>query len=147
VQISDSFAIHAPPETVWRFLFDIERVSQCVPGVESVEVVDAKTYHGRLKVKVGPVTATFGGTATLTEVDPPRRIVAEIEADDRAIASGVKAAFSSTLTPAAGGTEVAYEMTLHMRGRLAQFGGAVVGATAKKMTAEFAQNVRAKLES
>ncbi len=147
MQIGDSFVVRAPLEKVWAFLFDIERMSQCVPGVESIEVVDDKTYRGKLKIKVGPIAAAFGGTVTLTEVEPPRRVVASLEGDDKSSASVVKATFTSTLSPVGGGTEVAYQVDMNLRGRLAQFGGPVIGATAKKMTAEFAKNMGAKLES
>jgi hypothetical protein len=34
-----------------------------------------------------------------------------------------------------------------VRGRLGQFGTTIISATAKKMTAEFAKNVRAQLEN
>ena len=145
MQLSDSFVIHAPPEKVWEFFLDIERMSRCMPGVESVEKVDDKTYRGKLKVKVGPIAATFGGTATLTEVDPPRRLAASVEGDDKASASAVKVIFAATLAAAEGGTKVSYQMDVTLRGRLAQFGGPVIGATAKKMTAEFAANVERTL--
>lgn len=147
MEIVDAFTVRAPLEEVWDFLFDLERMGACVPGVKSIERVDENTYRGKLGVKLGPVTATFDGTATLTELDPPRRIVASLEADDRSLASFVKATFASTLNPIEGGTEVAYRMDLSLRGRLAQFGSGVIGATVKKLTAEFARNMMVQLES
>jgi carbon monoxide dehydrogenase subunit G len=146
VHIADSFVVRAPLETVWQFLFDVERMSRCVPGVEAVEAVDDRTYRGKLRVKVGPISAAFGGTVTLTEVDAPRRVVASVEADDKASASMVRATFSATLAAVEGGTQVAYQMDVNLRGRLAQFGAAVIGGTARKMTADFAEQVRAQLE-
>lgn len=147
MRVADSFVVRASLEKVWAFLLDIERMGRCVPGVEAIERVDDKTFRGKLKVRVGPVAAAFTGTAVLTEIEPPRRIVASLEGDDRSIASFVKATFASTLTPIEGGIEVAYQMEVNLRGRLAQFGTAVISATAKKMTAEFAKNVAAQLES
>ncbi|HKZ85334.1 MAG TPA: SRPBCC family protein [Anaerolineae bacterium] len=147
MQIDDSFVVHAPREKVWELFFDIGRMGQCVPGVESIERVDDVTYRGKIKIKVGPVAAAFNGTAALKEVDPPRRVVASLEGDDRSIASFVKATFTSTLSSVEGGTQVAYRMDVNLRGRLAQFGTAVINATAKKVTAEFVGNVRATLES
>ncbi len=141
MKISDSFLIHAPPEKVWNFFLDIERMSRCVPGVEAVEALDDKTYRGKLKVKVGPIGATFGGVARLTELDPPRRLVASVAGDANPSASAAKAVFVATLVAVEGGTEVSYQMDVTLRGRGAQFGGPVIGATAKKMTAEFVKNV------
>jgi len=146
MQIKDSFVINASQEKVWELLFDIPRLSKCVPGIESVEVVDEKTYRGKLVVKVGPIKSQFSGVVTLTEVEPPQHIAGSVEGDDKASASSVKAGFSGTLTSVAAGTEAAFVVDLNLRGRLAQFGGPVISATAKKMTAEFAKNLRAELE-
>jgi len=146
MQIKDSFLIKAPQDKVWEFLFDIPKLSQCVPGIESVEIVDDKTYRGKLVVRVGPIKSEFGGTVTLTEVEAPNRIAGTVEGDDKSSASSVKASFTGTLTPVDGGTEAAFVVEVNLRGRLAQFGGPVITATAKKLTAEFAKNLRTQLE-
>jgi len=146
MQIKDSFTINAPQKKVWELLFDIPRLGQCVPGIESVEVVDEKTYRGKLVVKVGPIKSQFSGVVTLTEIEPPQRIVGAVEGDDKTSASSIKATFSGTLTTVEAGTEAAFVIDLSLRGRLAQFGGPVISATAKKLTAEFAKNLRAQLE-
>jgi len=147
MQIKDSFVIHAPQEKVWGLMFDIPKLCKCVPGIESVEVVDDKTYRGKLVVKVGPIRSEFTGTVTLTEITAPNRIAGTVDGDDKASASMVKASFSGTLTPVENGTEAAFIIDVNLRGRLAQFGGPVITATAKKLTAEFAKNLRAQLEN
>ena len=146
MQIKDSFVINASQEKVWELLFDIPRLSQCVPGIESVEIVDDKTYRGKLVVKVGPIKSQFNGMVTLTGIEPPERISGLVEGDDKASDSSVKASFSGTLTPVEAGTQAAFVVDVNLRGRLAQFGGPVITATAKKITAEFAKNLRAELE-
>jgi carbon monoxide dehydrogenase subunit G len=147
MQIKDSFVINAPQETVWDFLFDIPKLSQCIPGIESLEVVDDRTYRGKLVVKVGPIKSEFTGKVILTEVEAPNRIAGTVEGDDRASASSIKATFTGTLNPAADRTEAAFEVDANLRGRLAQFGGPVITATAKKLTAEFAKCLKEKLEA
>lgn len=146
MQIKDSFVINSPQEKVWEFLFDIPRLSQCIPGIESVEVLDDRTYRGKLVVRVGPIKSEFTGKVTLTEVDAPNRIAGTVEGDDKSSASSVKATFIGILNPVAGGTEAAFQVDASLRGRLAQFGGPVIIATVKKLTAEFAKCLREKLE-
>jgi len=146
MQIKDSFLIKAPQDKVWEFLFDIPKLRECVPGIEGVEVVDDKTYRGKLIVRVGPIKSSFSGTVNLTEVDEPNQIAGTVEGDDKSSASSVKASFTGTLKPVDGGTEAAFVVEANLRGRLAQFGGPVINATAKKLTAEFAKNLRAQLE-
>src|SRR5512141_1305743 len=124
--IQDSFVINAPQEKVWGFLFDIPELSQCVPGIESVEVVDDKTYRGKLVIRVGPIKSEFSGTILLIEVDAPNRIAGTVEGDDKSSASSVKATFTGTLKTIDGGTEAAFEVDANLRGRLAQFGGPVI---------------------
>lgn len=143
--IKDTFIINAPVETVWDFFLDIERVSQCVPGVESCEIIDDKNYRGTLKVKVGPISASFNGVAVLEEVEPPRRLVASVGGDDQSTKSLVKATFSSTFEPVETGTQIAYEMDVNMRGRLAQFGSTVIKGVAKKMTTQLVSCVQTAL--
>ena len=147
MQIKDSFVINAPQDKVWEFLFDIPKLSECVPGIEDVEVVDDKTYKGKLVVKVGPIKSSFNGAVILKEIDAPNRIAGTVEGEDKSSASSVMATFTGTLKTVDGGTEAAFEVEANLRGRLAQFGGPVITATAKKLTVEFAKNLRAQLET
>ena len=147
MQIKDLFVINAPQDKVWEFLFDIPKLSECVPGIEDVEVVDDKTYKGKLVVRVGPIKSSFSGIVNLTDVNAPNRIAGTVEGDDKSSASSVKASFTGSLRTVDGGTEAAFEVEANLRGRLAQFGGPVITATAKKLTAEFAKNLRAQLET
>jgi carbon monoxide dehydrogenase subunit G len=147
VNITDSFTVTAPAETVWALLMDVQRMAECVPGLESIEAVDATTYRGRLKIKLGVISASFTGTVRLTETDPPRRMAALVEADDRSTGSQVRATFSAALAPVEAGTRVDYTMQVNLRGRLAQFGLAVVGPTAKRVTAEFVACLQRKIDA
>lgn len=145
MEIKDSFSVKADPARVWAYLLDIEQMGRCLPGVESVEATGENTYLGKLKVRVGPITASFDGKATLIELDPPQRLVAVIEGDDKSTGSAVKATFNSTLTPIEDGTQIAYAMEVTLRGRLAQFGLTVFRGMAKKMTAEFGKCIQQAL--
>jgi uncharacterized protein len=146
MKIEDSFTLQAPPETVWAFLLDVEHMSQCMPGVEGVAAIDDNSYRGRLKIKIGPIAAAFDGTVTFDRLEPPNHLAATIAADDRGSASSVKAGFTSTLLPVPEGTQVSFAVDLNLRGRLAQFGLAVVRGTARKMTAQFSECVQKSLQ-
>lgn len=139
MRIEDSFTVPAPIESVWNVLIDMDRVSGCVPGAHSVTLVEEDTYDGVLSVGVGPVKASFAGRVRLLEQHAPDRIVAEVEGQDRATGSFVKATFTGVLSAVEGGSSIHYDVDVALRGRLAQFGGAVVQATAKQMTAQFAR--------
>ncbi len=140
--LKDSFTVPAPVESVWDLLQDVPRIGACVPGVDTLAQTAPDVYQGALKVKVGPISAAFQGAVRFTERIPQERIVAEVDGQDKASASLVKATFTGTLRAVEGGTRVDYEVDVALRGRLGQFGAAVVQATAKKMTAEFARRLQ-----
>lgn len=143
--LKDSFIIEAPVEAVWALLEDVQRMAACVPGIENVEEVGPDTYNGALRIKIGPISAAFAGQVTITERTPLERLVAEVAGQDKSSASLVKATFTGQLNRVDTSTQLDYEMDIALRGRLAQFGLTVVQATAKKMTADFARCVTAKL--
>src|SRR2546422_8959627 len=67
MQLENSFQVGAPPERVFEYLLDINKVVGCVPGAELSEVVDQSTFKGKVKVKVGPITVAYSGTARISE--------------------------------------------------------------------------------
>jgi carbon monoxide dehydrogenase subunit G len=145
MQLKDSLVVHAPVQAVWAFIFDLQRAAPCIPGAEDVEAVDDRTYRGRLRLQVGAITTRFEGRATLLEQDPPQRLVALIEADDQVTASQVKATFTANLAPEAEDTRLSYLIDFQLRGRLAQFGFAVMQGIARRYAAEFTRCLQASL--
>lgn len=143
--IKDEFTIDVPVETVWEFIHDIPQISRCIPGVQEVEEIGPDTYRGRVKVKVGPLSAEFSGRVTVIERIVPEKLVASVEGEDKKLASFVKGTFTGRLVPVEAGTRMKYEVDAVVRGRLAQFGFTVVKGIAKKLTAEFAQRLSAAL--
>ena len=67
--LNETFRVAAPPDRVWQFLKNPAEVVTCLPGAELTGTIDAQTYAGRVKVKVGPITAAYAGKASLAKVD------------------------------------------------------------------------------
>ncbi len=146
--IDGNFTINASVQEVWDFLIDIERMSVCLPGVESVEQSDEQTYTGAVTVKVGPIATSFQGKVVLTVVESPKTLKAKLQGRDRKTASMVTGEFTSELSTQDGGsTEVAYKFDIAIRGRLGQFGQAVILDTSKQLTDEFVKCVQARVEN
>ena len=82
MHLENEFAVAAPPERVYSFLLDVNRVVTCMPGAELSEVVDPTTFKGRVRIKVGPITVSYNGTARIAERDEAAR-VAVLEAEGR----------------------------------------------------------------
>jgi carbon monoxide dehydrogenase subunit G len=146
--IEGSFTVNAPLEETWNFLIDFERMSVCMPGVEDVvREENGDTYTGKVTVKVGPIATSFQGKVIKTDEEAPRLLKAKLQGRDAKTASMVTGEFSSELSePEAGKTEVAYKFDIAIRGRLGQFGQAVILDTSRQLTDEFVACVRKRVE-
>ena len=67
MEFDNSFEVPLPPAEAWPLLMDIKRIAPCMPGAELTEVVDDKTYNGKIGVRLGPVALTFAGTVAFEE--------------------------------------------------------------------------------
>lgn len=68
MQLLNEFEVALPPEKTWILLTDLEKVAPCLPGA-SITSVEGDDFHGRAKVKVGPITAEYKGVAQFKELD------------------------------------------------------------------------------
>jgi uncharacterized protein len=143
----EEFTVSASPDVVWDFLLDPERIAPCLPGCESLEVEDAKTYRVRLTVKVGFLSTTQTLRVEIVESDRPSHLVSLARGEDRKLASQVEVRNTLDLAPAAGtGTLVRYRSEVRVLGRLGSVGDAVMKVKAKQLAGDFAANVRAAIE-
>src|SRR5919201_1846791 len=75
ITIEETFTVQAPAERVWRYLIDPRQVVECLPGAELVAVEDERTFLGKVRLKVGPVTAAYSGRAHFADVAEKERRV------------------------------------------------------------------------
>jgi carbon monoxide dehydrogenase subunit G len=146
VQLENSFTVAAPVEEAWDVLLDIGRVAPCMPGCV-LESVEGDEFHGRVKVKVGPIVVTYKGTAHFAEVDAAaHRAVIEASGKEARGSGTAKATVTTELKEADDGTtEVSLVTDLGITGRPAQFGRSVLADVSAKLTAQFADKLAAEL--
>jgi uncharacterized protein len=72
MHLEHEFVVPQPVQQAWQVLLDIERIAPCLPGA-TVDSVDGDTFAGRVKVKVGPITVTYQGSAEFVERDESAR--------------------------------------------------------------------------
>jgi uncharacterized protein len=145
IELDNSFTVPVPPEQAWDVLLDVERIAPCMPGA-SVTSVDGDEIDGQVKVKLGPLSLTYKGTAKFTEKDQAGHTIA-IEATGKETrgAGTASANVQATLKPgdAAGSTLVAIHTALNVTGRPAQFGRSLLPEVTGKLIAQFATNLEA----
>jgi carbon monoxide dehydrogenase subunit G len=141
MEISDSFRVSTPIDATWKVLLDIEGIAPCLPGAQLQEV-EGDEYRGVVKVKVGPITAQYKGTAKLAEVDETnRRLVIDASGRDTRGQGNAKATIVVTMTPEGAGTSVNVTTDLSITGKVAQFGGGVLADVSSKLMGQFAENL------
>ena len=124
-------ALPADRQTVWEKLNDTEVLKACIPGCQTLD----KTENGLsavVKVKVGPVSATFKGNVELSDLDPPNgyRISGQGEGG---IAGFAKGGANVRLTDAeGGGTILSFDVEANVGGKIAQLGARLIDGVAKK---------------
>lgn len=148
LKLRESFQLRVPPERVWHFLIDPAQVVRCLPGAELTETVDARTYRGRVKVKVGPISTAYDGTAQLTELDhDTHRMQMVGEGREMGAAGSAKMTMIGTVTAhPEGGSRVDVEATIDIAGRVMQFGSGLVESVSRQLFRQFADAVRQTLE-
>ncbi|MGW4485331.1 SRPBCC family protein [Amycolatopsis sp. NPDC004368] len=146
--IENSFDVAADPDEVFAFLQDAHNVAACFPGAELVEDLGDDSYRGKVKIKVGPVTAAYQGVAKIVEKDAAARVaVLEADGKDTRGAGTAKAKATMRVTPAAEGSHVSLETDLTISGKLAQFGRGIMSDVSGRMVGELATRVRQRIEN
>ena len=148
MEFDNSFEVPLPPDKAWPVLMDIRRVAPCMPGAELTEVVDDKTYKGRIGVRLGPVALTFAGTVRFEEIDNTNhRARVKAQGTDAKGRGGANATAAFRVEPAAGGSKVLVHTDLALSGAVAQYGRGVgmIQATAAQIINQFAGNLKAQL--
>jgi carbon monoxide dehydrogenase subunit G len=148
LQIENSFEVGAPPDKVYAFLLDVNRVVGCVPGAELSEVVDPNTFKGKVKIKVGPVTVAYAGTARITDRDEASR-TATLEGEGRETTGpgNARARANMKVEESGAGSKVIVSTDFTVAGRVAQFGRGLMEDVSKSLVAQMAACIKSKLET
>jgi carbon monoxide dehydrogenase subunit G len=147
VRLENSFTAPASPARVWALLTDVPVVVPCMPGAELVEQVDETTWKANVKVKLGPISMTFGAVVREEEADEAARRL-RLVADARELRGRgmARAEVAASVQPSDDGSLVEIVTDLDLSGAVAQYGRGIVKDVAGQLTATFAQNLRDRLE-
>src|SRR5215467_156905 len=120
-----------------------------MPGA-SVTSVEGDEIAGQVKVKLGPLSLSYKGTAKFTEKDQASHTIA-IQASGKETrgAGTASATVHAGLKPAdnEGETVVSIHTSLNVTGRPAQFGRSLLPEVSGKLIDQFATNLAALINS
>lgn len=141
MRLDHEFTIPVPVGAAWPVLLDIEQVGPCLPGA-TITDVDGTEFDGKVKVKVGPITVTYTGHASLVEVDEEaRRAVIKAKGKEARGSGTANATVTAQLHAEGDHTRVAVHTNLTITGRPAQFGRGVLTEVGAKLLGKFAANL------
>jgi uncharacterized protein len=148
MQLENSFSVGAPPDKVFAYLIDVNKVVGCVPGAELSEVVDPSTFKGKVKIKVGPITVAYSGTAKIVDRNDAQH-TATLEAEGRETTGPGSARAKALMSVDAdgAGSTVKIVTDYNVAGRVAQFGRGVMEDVSRRIVNDMAACIKANVEA
>ena len=138
--------IPASQQDVWEALNDPDVLKACVPGCESITLVNPNEYQVLMTARVGPVSAKFRGRLSLSDIKPPTSYSLAFEGQGGA-AGFAKGGAQVKLVPEKDQTRLVYDVKANVGGKLAQIGSRLVDAAAKKVADEFFKNFNDRMSA
>ena len=142
VELEHSFTVPADIDTAWNTLLDVERIAMCMPGATLISV-EGDTFKGEVKIKLGPITMVFGGTASFVDKDVANhRLVINASGSETKGTSTAQATVTTQLVAESPTlTRVDVNTDLAITGKPAQFGRGVMSDVAGRIIGQFAGNL------
>ena len=139
MELNGSRVIAADRATVWAHLNDPDTLRESIPGCQELTGSPEEGFAAVVKQKIGPVSATFKGKVTLSDVveGESYRIAGE---GSGGVAGFAKGAAQVRLAEVPEGTELTYEVEAHVGGKIAQLGARLINGVARKMADQFFDN-------
>jgi carbon monoxide dehydrogenase subunit G len=125
---------------VWAMLNDPAVLKASIPGCQSLEKTSDVSFAAVVKVKIGPVGASFKGAVQLSDIDPPNGYTISGEGQG-GIAGFANGGAKVLLSDAPGGTLLKYDVQANVGGKIAQLGSRLIDGVAKKLADQFFANL------
>jgi carbon monoxide dehydrogenase subunit G len=147
MQLTNTVPVKASPDEVFALMNDVERVASCMPGA-ALDGQDGDVWQGRVKIKVGPISAAYAGTVRFLEVDAERRrLRVHARGADTHGSGDAEAEVSLDVVAAPEGALLQLSTDLVIRGKIAQFGKGAIGTVSDRILQQFAQNLGSLLDA
>lgn len=138
MELKQSQDIPLQIDEVWAALNDAETLAKAIPGCQELNKISDTELAAKVKLKIGPVSATFTGEVTLSELNPPHSYVIS-GSGKGGVAGGATGSARVELEPIDDGaaTRLTYEVNAAVTGKIAQLGSRLIESTAKKLATKF----------
>jgi uncharacterized protein len=148
MEFDNTLEVPLPPAEAWPVLLDIRRVAACIPGAELTEVVDDRTYKGKVAVRLGPVALSLVGQARLEDVDETNhRARVRAQGSDPKGRGSTDSVIEFRLEPAGAGSRVLIHSDVKLAGSIAQYGrgAGMIQSVAAQLIGQFGEALRMQI--
>lgn len=135
MQLSDEVIIPVPRQKVWEALNDPEVLRQCIPGCEDITKSSDTEMSAKVTVKLGPVKASFKGSVTLSDLDPPNGY--RIAGEGKSMMGGATGGANVKLEDVPEGTKLSYDVDAQVTGKIASLAQRFIEPTARQLSGQF----------
>ena len=136
---SGEIFVPAAPQMVWDTLLDPEKLAAVIPGCHSLDRILDNSYKAEVSLGVGPVRGRFNATVDLSELDPPK--AAKLSGSLAGPLGATKGAGRVRLEAKDGGTQVNYDFTVEISGKVAAVGGRMLEGASRVVVSQFFQRL------
>ncbi|HEY6542389.1 MAG TPA: carbon monoxide dehydrogenase subunit G [Ktedonobacteraceae bacterium] len=147
MEFSGTQTMAAPIEKVWAFLEDVNNVAACAPGFQSMEVLGEEHWKAVVAVGIGAVKAKFTMDITRPDKEAPGHMT--MKGRGKAPGSAVDLNGDMRLTALDGGqqTQMDWKASVVVSGTIASVGARLMQGVAERLTGQFFECLRSKLEA
>lgn len=145
IKFDGEFEVRRKPEEVYEFLIDPQRFAPLLPEFQGVSVQDAERFSVRVNVGVSHIKGVADVKMRLAEALRPER--ARYEGQGSVVGGNVSVVAGFDLSPAGGGTKVAWQGEAQVFGRLTSVAGGLLQPLAKKQIQKLIDSLQAALKS
>ena len=144
MEITQSQVLPYPREDVWEKLMDFDVLGRTLPGVESLEPIDAETCKLKVKVMIPSITGKYEGTVKIVDKQPIDSYKLQGQAKGRL--GWVRGDAMFALKQVDVGTELTSTMNIQTGGVLSGVGQRFMESIAKGMIRDFFVSFEQQLE-
>ena len=149
LKLAEELPLNAPIDEVWKLLRDTPRLTGLLPGVESVEplqVEGKELYAAKVSEKIGPFKISMNLQVSISDAVEPSLLKATIQGADSMGLNRMTGSMQVALTAAPGGTQMHFEASIEVLGKLATLGAVPIRRRTTQVFAEFAKNIQGQFE-
>jgi carbon monoxide dehydrogenase subunit G len=145
LKLAEELALNAPIDEVWKLLRDTPCLTGLLPGVENLESLNqagVEGYAARVSEKIGPFKLTMNLEVRVIETVEASLLRAALKGADSMGLNRITGSMQISLSPASSGTQMRFEASIEILGKLATLGAVPIRRRTTQAFAEFAQNIQ-----